>query len=74
MQNTTIMTVMAVEINLKAAQRKITSAHDQALLTKYHATKILHTATGSKCVLCQQYEEKMCHLISACPVLSKYSI
>jgi len=50
MQNTIIIIIiiiiiMTVEVDLKADQRKITSAHDQALLTKYHATKILQTAT-----------------------------
>jgi hypothetical protein len=58
MQNITIIIIiiiiiiMAVEVDLKAAQRKITSAHDRVLLTKYPATKILQTATASKCALC----------------------
>jgi hypothetical protein len=56
----TIIITMAVEVDLKAAQREITSAHDPALLTKYHATKTLQTATASKCALCQESEEKMC--------------
>jgi hypothetical protein len=58
-----IIIIMDVEVDLRAAQRQITSAHDRALLTKYHATKILQTATASKCALCQQFEEKICHFI-----------
>jgi len=44
---------------------------DQALQTKYYATKILDTETGSKCRLCQQFDEIIDHIISACPILAK---
>jgi hypothetical protein len=77
MQNTIIIIIiiiiiiMAVEVDLKATQREIPSARDRALLTKYRATKILQTATASKCARCQQFEEKICYFITACPVLSK---
>jgi phospholipid N-methyltransferase len=47
------------------------AAQDQALNTKYSATKILHTETDSKCRLCQQLDEATDHIISACPILSK---
>jgi hypothetical protein len=42
------------------------AAQDQALQTKYHATKI-----ESKCRLCQQFDETVDHITSACPVLTK---
>ena len=35
------------------------------------ATKILNTETDSKCRLCQQFDEKIDHIISACPILAK---
>jgi len=43
------------------------SAQDQALNTKYNATKIPRTETDSKCRLCQQLDETIDHIISACP-------
>ena len=47
------------------------AAQDQALQTKYYATKILSTETDSKCRLCQQFDETTDHIISACPILAK---
>jgi glycosylphosphatidylinositol transamidase (GPIT) subunit GPI8 len=47
------------------------AAQDQALNTKYYATKILHTETESKCRLCQQLDETIDHIISACPIMAK---
>jgi hypothetical protein len=47
------------------------AAQDQALQTKYYATKILSTETDSKCRLCQQFYETIDHIISACPILAK---
>ena len=47
------------------------AAQDQALQTKYYATKILSTETDSKCRLCQQCDETIDHIISACPILPK---
>jgi hypothetical protein len=47
------------------------AAQDQALNTKYYATKILHTETDSKRRLCQQLDETINHIISACPILAK---
>jgi lipopolysaccharide export LptBFGC system permease protein LptF len=52
-------------------ESEIVAAQDQALQTKYHATKILQTETGSKCRLCHQFEETVNHIMSACPVLAK---
>ena len=46
-------------------------AQDQALHTKYYATKILNAEKNSKCRLCQQFDEKKVHIISACPILAK---
>jgi hypothetical protein len=39
------------------------AAQDQALQTKYYATKILNTETGSKCRCCQQFDETLDHII-----------
>ena len=47
------------------------AAQDQALQTKYYATKILNTGTDCKCRLCQQFDETVDHIISACPILAK---
>jgi hypothetical protein len=42
--------------DLKAETEQIVTAQDQALNTKYYATKILHTETDNKRRLCQQLE------------------
>ena len=58
--------------DLKAeTESEIVAAQDQALQTKYYATKILSIETDSKCRLCQQFDETIDHIISACPVLAK---
>jgi outer membrane receptor for monomeric catechols len=58
--------------NFKAeTESEIVAAQDQALNTKYYTTKILHTETDSKCRLCQQFDETIDHIISACPILAK---
>jgi len=58
--------------DLKAEnENEIVAAQDQALQTKYYATKILNTETDSKCGLCQQFDETLDHIISACPILAK---
>jgi len=55
--------------DLKAeTESEIVAAQDQALQTKYYATKILKTETDSKCRLCQQFGEMIDHIISACPI------
>jgi hypothetical protein len=60
------------EGDLKAeTEREIVAAQDQALQTKYHATKILQTEKESKCRLCHQFEETVDHIMSACPILAK---
>jgi hypothetical protein len=46
------------------------AAQDQALQTKYYATKVLKTETDSKCRLCQQFDETIYHIISAYPILA----
>ena len=59
---------------LKAeTESEIVAAQDQALQTKYYATKILSAETDSKCRLCQQFDETIDHIISACPILAKNS-
>jgi hypothetical protein len=58
--------------DLKAeTESEIVAAQDQVLQTKYYATKILNTEINSKCRLCQQFDETVEHIISACPVLAK---
>ena len=58
--------------DLKAeTESEIVAAQDQALQKKYYATKILSTETDSKCRLCQQFDETIDHIISACPILTK---
>ena len=58
--------------DLKAkAESEILAAQDQALRTKYYATKILNTETDSKCRLCHQFDETIDNIISACPTLTK---
>jgi hypothetical protein len=52
--------------DLKAeTESEIVAAKDQALNTKYNATKILHTETDSQCRLCQQHDETIDHITSA---------
>ena len=41
------------------------------IITNYYATKILNTETDSKCRFCQQFDETIDHIISACPILAK---
>ena len=41
------------------------------IITINYATKILNTETDSKCRLCQQFDETIDHIISACPILAK---
>ena len=60
--------------DLKAeTESEMVAAQDQALQTKYNATKILNTEIDSKCRLCQKFDEAIDHIISACPVLAKNS-
>jgi hypothetical protein len=58
--------------DLKAeTESEIVAAQDQALKTKYFATKVLKTEADSKCRLCHQFDETIDHIISACPILAK---
>ena len=58
--------------DLKAeTESEIVAVQDQALQTKYYATKILNTETDSKCRLCQRFDETIENIISACPILVK---
>jgi len=58
--------------DLKAEdESEIVAAQDQALQTKYCATKILNTETDSRCKLCQKFDETLDHIIPACPILAK---
>jgi hypothetical protein len=61
--------------DLKAeTESEIVAAPDQALHTKYYATKMLNTETDNKFRLCQQFDETKEHIISACPILAKKTI
>ena len=58
--------------DLKAeTESEIVAAQDQALQTKYYVTEILNTEKDSKCRFCQQFDETIDHIISACPILAK---
>jgi len=58
--------------DLKAeTESEIVAAQDQALQTKYYATKILNTETDGKSRLCQQFYEAIDHIISAFPTMAK---
>jgi hypothetical protein len=52
-------------------ESEIIAGQDQAIQTKYYATKILNTETDSKCRLCQQFDETINHIILACRILAK---
>jgi hypothetical protein len=47
------------------------AARDQALKTKYHGTEVLETEAESKCRPCKQFDERIGHILSPCPVLAK---
>jgi hypothetical protein len=58
--------------DLKAeTESEIVAAQDHRQKTKYYATNILNTETDSKCRLCQEFDETIDHVISACPILAK---
>ena len=58
--------------DLKAeTESEMAAAQDRALQTEYCATKILNTETDSKCRLCQQFDETIDRIISACSILAK---
>jgi len=60
------------KVDLKAeTESEMVAAQDQALQTKYYATKILNTEADSKCRLCQQFDKTIDHKISACPILAE---
>jgi hypothetical protein len=52
-------------------ESKIIAAQDEALQTKYVATKILQTDTDSKCGLCAQFDMTTEHIVSVCTMLTK---
>jgi len=54
----------------RETESEIIAAQDQALQTKYHATKVLQTETVSKCRHCKQFDETVEHIILTCPVLA----
>ena len=57
---------------LKAeTESEIVAEQEQELQTKYYATNILSTETDSKCRLRQQFDEKIDHILSACPILAE---
>jgi len=56
---------------LAETESEIVATQDQALETKYYATKILNTETDSKCRPCQHFYETIDHIISGYPILAK---
>jgi hypothetical protein len=51
--------LMLSRVDLKAeteSEKHVIAAQEQALKTKYHATKILRTETDSKCRLRQKFD------------------
>jgi hypothetical protein len=57
--------------DLKAeTEGQIVAAQDQAIQTKYYATKILNTETDIKCKLCQKFHETIDHIIPTFPILT----
>jgi hypothetical protein len=52
-------------------ESKVTAAQDQASQTKYHSKELLQRVTDCKCRLCQQFDETVDHVSSACPILAK---
>ena len=64
--------IIIIIIIVKAeTESKIVATQDQALNTKYYATKILHTEMDRKCRLCRQLDETIDHIISTCRILAK---
>ena len=58
--------------DLKAeTESEVVAAQDQALQTKYYATKILNIETDSKCRICQQFDTTVDQIVSARPILAK---
>jgi len=61
--------------DLKAeTESEIVAPQDQAIQTKYYATKILNIETDGKCRLCQQFDETVDHIISACANTGKRTV
>jgi hypothetical protein len=58
--------------DLKAeTESEIVAAQDQALNMIYYATKILNTEMDGKCRPCQQFDETLDRIISACPIVAR---
>jgi hypothetical protein len=55
----------------RRTESEIIAAQDQALHTKYLATDLLPTEIDNKCRHSKQVDEKIGHIISACPILTK---
>ena len=49
----------------------ITAAQEQALNTKNHQAKILHTSADPTCRLCKSANETVTHILTACPKLAQ---
>ena len=49
----------------------ITAAREQALSTKQHQTKILHSSKDSKCRMCKTANEPATHILAGCPKLAE---
>ena len=49
----------------------ITAAQEQALNTKQHQAKVLHTTKDPTCRLCKSANETVTHILAACPKLAQ---
>ena len=47
------------------------AAQDQCLMTKQYQSEIIKNGTNPKCRLCNELNETIAHITSACPVLAK---
>ena len=63
-----INTFLWLSVGDLRAEICVISAQYQALQTKHHAIKILHTEAESKCRLCQNFDETINQITSQFPV------
>ena len=59
---------------IRETSSEIIETQDQALQTKYHATKILLSVKNNKCGLRQKFYETVHQIISACRMINLFII
>jgi hypothetical protein len=52
-------------------EAQITTAQEQALHTKQHQAKFLHTTKDPTCISCKSENETVTHILAACPKLAQ---